>query len=58
MDDMNLYPKPIMKMLSQMLRRINAAVLATRTAKAEHQMRETTLYIARHMMIGQLEDLV
>ena len=58
MDDMNLYPKPIMKMLSQMLRRINAAVLATRTAKAEHQMGETTLYIARHMMIGQLEDLV
>ena len=45
-------------MLCQMLGAVDAAVLTTRTAKAEHEVGEATLDIAAHMGIGQFIDRV
>ena len=42
-----------MQMFGQMLCRINATVLTTRATKAEHQVGETALDVAAHMVIGQ-----
>ena len=53
MDDADLYSKPLVNVLSKMLGRIDAAMLAARAAEAKHQMRETALHIACHMMVGQ-----
>ena len=39
-------------MLSQMLGRVDGAVLSTRATEAEHQRRETAFHIALHMGIG------
>ena len=48
----------LVDMLSQMLGRVDGAVLSARTAEAEHQRRETAFHIALHMGIGQLIDVV
>ena len=44
------------EVFSQMLGRIDRAVLSTRTAKREHQRGEATLDISLHMVIGQPID--
>ena len=53
MGDMHLNAKLFMQMFGQMLCRINATVLTSRATKAEHQVGETTLDVATHMVIGQ-----
>jgi hypothetical protein len=54
MTDTHLDAEFIMNMLRQMLGRIDAAMLASSTAKAEHQGGKTTLDVSAHMSIGQL----
>ena len=58
MADANLDAELLMDMLGQVLRTIDRAVLATRTAKAEHQRGKATLDIAAYMSIRQLIDAV
>jgi hypothetical protein len=40
--------------LSQVLCRINRAMLTASTTEREHQAGESTLYISAHMIVGQL----
>ena len=58
MTDAHLNAELLMDMFSQMLCTIDRAVLATRTAKAEHQRGKSTLDIAAYMGIRQLIDAV
>ena len=48
----------LVDMLSQMLGRVDGAVLSARAAEAEHQRCKTAFHIALHMGIGQLIDVV
>lgn len=55
MADAHLYTrKTVVKMLCQMLGRIDTAMLTACTAKGKHERREATVDIALHMSIGEL----
>ena len=54
----HLHPEPLVHMLGQVLRAVDAAMLAARAAEAEHQMGEATLQVAGHMLVGQGVDVV
>ena len=56
--DAHLDAEFLVDMLSQMLGRIDGAMLTTRTAKAEHERGKATLDVAAHMVVGQLIDAV
>ena len=56
MTDTHLDAKLIMNMLSKMLGRINATMLASCTAKTKHQGGKATLDVSAHMSISQLID--
>ena len=51
---MHLHAKLLMDVLGQVLRTIDAAMLATRASEAEHQTGETALDVAQNVGIGQL----
>ena len=52
-NDVCLDAKLAMEVLGKVLGRIHAAVLAARTAETKHQMCESALNIAGHMLVGQ-----
>ena len=54
----HLDTKLLVDMLCQVLRAIDGAMLATRAAEGEHQRRETSLDVARHMGVGKFIDMV
>ena len=56
MADAHLDAKLVMDMLSQMLCRVDTAMLTTCAAEAEHERREATLDIAAHVSISQSID--
>lgn len=53
-----LHAKLGVYMLSKMLCRINRAVLATRTAKREHERGEPSLYIPCYMRVSKFIDRI
>ena len=56
MADAHLDAKAFVDMLSQVLGGIDAAMLTTRTAKAEHEGGEATLDVTTHMVVSQFID--
>lgn len=58
MADAHLYAKLLMDMLSQVLGRIDAAMLTARTSEREHQRCKATLDISTHMGICQFIDTI
>ena len=58
MTDSHLDAELLVQVFSQVLSRIDGAVLTASTAKTEHQAGEATLNVTAHMGIGQLIDAV
>ena len=56
--DAHLDAELLVDMLSQVLGRVDRAVLTTRTAEGEHQRGETALDISAYMGIGKLIDRI
>ena len=56
MTDAHLYAEFLVQVLCQMLGRIHATMLTTRTTETEHQRGEATLDITAHMVVCQLID--
>ena len=58
MRDMHLDAELLVEMFGKMLSTVDAAVLATRAAEAEHQMGEAALDIPCHMLVGESIDML
>ena len=58
MNDANLHAELLVKVLRQVLRGVNAAVLSARASETEHQARETSLDVTAHVDVGQLVDAI
>ena len=52
-NDVHFDAEPLVYVLGEVLCTVHTAVLAARTAEAEHQMGEPALYVSRHVLVGQ-----